>query len=154
PVDVEDPDEARWLEACIWPDQPERRERLRAACALATASPVRLVAGNVLDVLPDVLAGLASDILPVVTTTWAIAYLKPSDRFRFLHRLNALAVDRPIAWVAGEGVGLAPGVPVMRDPKTAEHSLLSVAVAEGRHFSVETVARCHPHGRWIEWLSP
>ena len=154
PVDVRDPAETRWLEACVWPDQPERRARLRAACALAITHPVRFVAGDVLDVLPGVLASVEQDVLPVVITTWAIAYLKPSDRFRFLHRLGAAALDRPIAWVSGEAVGLAPGVPTIGDAKTAAHSLLAVAVADGRRFSAETVARCHPHGRWIEWLAP
>jgi len=31
PVDVTDPHEARWLEACIWPGQPERLERFKAS---------------------------------------------------------------------------------------------------------------------------
>jgi hypothetical protein len=30
PIDVADPDDARWLEACIWPGQPERLARFRA----------------------------------------------------------------------------------------------------------------------------
>ncbi len=30
PIDVTDPREARWLEACIWPGQPERLERFKA----------------------------------------------------------------------------------------------------------------------------
>lgn len=34
PVDVRDPLEARWLEACIWPGQPERLDRFRACRAV------------------------------------------------------------------------------------------------------------------------
>jgi len=34
PVDVRDADEARWLEACIWPGQPERLERMKACRAI------------------------------------------------------------------------------------------------------------------------
>lgn len=154
PVDVRDPAEARWLEACLWPDQPERIARLRAAIELARADPPRLVAGNVLDVLPAALAAVPADALPVVTTTWAIAYLKPSDRFRFLHRITAAAMQRPVAWVSAESVGLAPAVPTLGDDKTSAHSLLAIAVATGAQLAVETVARCHPHGRWIEWLTP
>ena len=30
PVDLHDPDAVRWLECCIWPDQPERLARLPA----------------------------------------------------------------------------------------------------------------------------
>jgi hypothetical protein len=34
PVDVTDADDARWLRACLWPDQPERAARLEAEMAL------------------------------------------------------------------------------------------------------------------------
>ena len=39
PIDVTDPVEARWLEACVWPDQPDRFHRLVAAIELARARP-------------------------------------------------------------------------------------------------------------------
>jgi hypothetical protein len=46
PVDVTDADDARWLRACLWPDQPEQLARLEAEMALAaTAPPLLLVAG-------------------------------------------------------------------------------------------------------------
>src|SRR5262245_36458472 len=35
PVDVHDPAATRWLEACVWPDQPDRFERLRTALDVA-----------------------------------------------------------------------------------------------------------------------
>lgn len=34
PIDVRDPIEARWLEACIWPGQPERLDRFKACRAI------------------------------------------------------------------------------------------------------------------------
>jgi len=39
PVDVTDADDARWLRACLWPDQPERVARLEAEMALAATAP-------------------------------------------------------------------------------------------------------------------
>lgn len=38
PIDIRDPVEARWLEACIWPGQSERLARFKACKALLTAS--------------------------------------------------------------------------------------------------------------------
>src|SRR5690606_6157995 len=35
PLDVTDPDATAWLENLVWPEQDERRERLRHAVALA-----------------------------------------------------------------------------------------------------------------------
>lgn len=46
PVRTDDAAELRWLEACIWPDQPERLERFRAAVGLVRADPPRLVRGD------------------------------------------------------------------------------------------------------------
>src|SRR5262249_30648926 len=41
PVDVTGADDARWLRACLWPDQPEPAARLEAEIALpATAPPL------------------------------------------------------------------------------------------------------------------
>ena len=35
PVDLRDPDDVRWLRACVWPDQRARHERFEAALAVA-----------------------------------------------------------------------------------------------------------------------
>jgi hypothetical protein len=53
PVDVTDADDARWLRACAWPDQPERVARLEAEIALAAAAPPLLLRGDAVEVLPD-----------------------------------------------------------------------------------------------------
>src|SRR5699024_5019774 len=68
PVDVTDADDARWLRACIPPDQPERLARLEAEIALAATAPPALLRGDPVDVLPDALARVPADALPVVIT--------------------------------------------------------------------------------------
>src|SRR5262245_52311785 len=73
PVDVTDADDARWLRACVWPDQPERAARLEAEIALAATAPPLLLVGDAVEVLPDAFARVPADALPVVTTTWALS---------------------------------------------------------------------------------
>ena len=51
PLDVTDPADVAWLEALIWPEQSDRRERLRAAIAVVAADPPILVRGDLLDEL-------------------------------------------------------------------------------------------------------
>ena len=46
PIDVTDPIEARWLEACVWPDQADRFHRLRAAIELATTGAAQSAVGR------------------------------------------------------------------------------------------------------------
>ncbi len=153
PIDVRNDADARWLRACLWPDQPERIERLEAAITLAEQSPPTLIAGNALDVLPDAIAHVPDDALVVVTTTWVLAYFELGDRLRFVRRLDEVAARRPVAWVSGEGVGIAPSVPTLGDSRRSGHSLLGLAVFDGRSLATETLGRCHPHGRWLEWLA-
>lgn len=152
PIDVTKADDARWLRACLWPDQPERVTRLEAAIALAAADPPTLLAGDAVELLPDALARVPDTAVPVVTTTWALSYFSLEARLRFLRRLDEAAASRPLAWVSMEGVGIAPAVPTRGDSRLASHSVVGIATAHGGSFRVDAVARCHPHGSWMEWL--
>ena len=42
---------ARLLEAFVWPDQPERLERLRAAIEIVRADPPELIRGDYVDLV-------------------------------------------------------------------------------------------------------
>src|SRR5947208_14798034 len=88
PVDVTDADEARWLRACLPPDQPEPAARLDAELALAATAPPLLLRGDTVEVLPDAFARVPADVLPVVTTTWALSSFPLESRLRFLQRLD------------------------------------------------------------------
>ena len=148
PVDVTDPDTARWLRACL---PPERGERLAAEIALATP-PLRL-AGDPVEVLPDAFARVPADALPVVTTTWALSALPLDGRLRFLHRLDEAATDRAVAWVSVEGVGVAPSVPTLGDRRASGHSIIGVAVFGHSTLRTEAVGRCWSRGRLLAWLA-
>jgi hypothetical protein len=152
PVDVRDPDDARWLHACLWPDQPERVARLNAAITLAESAPPTLLQGDAVDVLPDAFARVPDDALPVVTPPWALSYFPLESRLRFLRRLDEAAKSRPVAWVSAEGVGIAPAVPTLGDDRGAPHSVVGLAIFERASLRAQAVGRCHPHGRWLEWL--
>jgi len=148
PVDVTDPDAARWLRACL---PPEHGERLAAEIALATP-PLRL-AGDPVEVLPAALARVPADALPVVTTTWALSALPLEGRLRFLHRLDEAATDRAVAWVSVEGVGVAPSVPTLGDRRASGHSIIGVAVFRHSTLRTEAVGRCWSRGRLLAWLA-
>jgi hypothetical protein len=106
PIDVTDAVDARWLRACLAPDQSERLARLDAEMALATAAPPLRLQGNAVEVLPDAIARVPADALPVVTTTWALSHFPLESRLRFLHRLDEAAAGRAVAWVSAEAVGV------------------------------------------------
>ncbi|HYH24263.1 MAG TPA: DUF2332 domain-containing protein, partial [Blastococcus sp.] len=94
-VDVTDEDDARWLRACVAPDQRKRSAQLDAEMALAATAPPLLLRGDAVDLLPDAVSRVPDDALPVVTTTWALSQVPLASRLRFLHRLDEAAARRP-----------------------------------------------------------
>jgi hypothetical protein len=153
PVDVTDPDAARWLRACLWPDQPESVARLEAEMSLAATSPPLLVQGDVVEMAPEAFARVPADALPVVITTWALSRLPLESRLRFLHRLDEAAAGRPVAWVSAEGVGVAPTVPTLGDRRASGHSIIGLAVLQQTTLRTEAVGRCWSRGRLLAWFA-
>jgi hypothetical protein len=153
PVDVTDADQARWLRACLWPDQPERAARLEAEMALAATAPPLLLQGDAVEVMPGAFAQVPADALPVVTTTWALSCFPLESRLRFLHRLDEAATGRAVAWVSAEGVGVAPTIPTLGDRRASGHSIIGLAVFGGPALRAEAIGRCWSRGRMLAWLA-
>jgi hypothetical protein len=156
PVDVTNADDARWLRACLWPEQPnqpERAARLEAEMALTATAPPLLLQGDAFEVLPDALARVPADALPVVTTTWALSHFPTERRLRFLRRLEEAAAGRPVAWVSAEGVGVAPTIPTLGDRRASGHSIIGLAVFGRSALRAEAIGRCWSRGRLLAWLA-
>ena len=149
PVDVTDPDEARWMRACL---PPEQVTRLDAELALAMTAPPLVLRGDAVEVLPEALARVPADVLPVVTTTWALRRFSLEQRLRFLHRLDDAATHRPVAWVSAEGVGVAPAIPTFGDRHASGHSIIGLAVFDHATLRAEGVGRTWSRGRMLSWL--
>jgi hypothetical protein len=154
-VDLEpvDADDARWLRACLPPDQPDRIAKLEAELALAATCPSVLLQGDAIEVLPDAFAHVPADALPVVTTTWALSAFPLERRLRFLQRLDEAAADRAVAWVSAEGVGVAPAIPTLGDRRAFGHSTIGLAVFDRSSLRAEAIGRCWSQGRWLSWLA-
>jgi hypothetical protein len=147
PVDVRDPEQSRWLEACVWPDQTDRFERLRAALAIARTADVEIRTGDaVTDTAALVTAAVAH---PVVTNTWVLNYLSSAERLAYVAALESCCRRRDISWVFAESPVLVPELPVA-DRRETLSSLVLVRWRDGRR-TVDHLARCHPHGYWIQW---
>ena len=153
PVDLSDADDARWLRACLWPDQRERVAQLEAALASAATAPPLLLQGDAVEVLPDAVAQLPADALPVVTTTWALSRFPLERRLRFLQRLDYAAAGRAVAWVSAEGVGVAPAIPTLGDRRAFGHSTVGLTVVHQSALRAEAIGRCWSQGRWLAWLA-
>lgn len=150
PVDVADEDAVRWLAACVFADQPGRIARLHAAVAVARQDPVPLVRGNVLDVLPDVVAGLPEDATPCLVHTWVATYLPRDDRPRYVETVTRLAARRPLLWIAGEPAGVLPG---LGDRNARTDTELGLARVSGPDVTWRSLGEMHSHGAWLNWTA-
>jgi hypothetical protein len=154
PVDAGDPDQARWQLACVWPDTG-RLPRTRLALDEVRKSPPTIVAGDAVEAVTDVVLGVPKTAVPVVMTTWALAYLSPEDRAAFRDKLAAAASTRPIAWLTGEGPGVVDafaGIDAPSDEQGVHASVLGLEIFNGTGAAApELLAFVHPHGNWIDW---
>ena len=106
PLDVTDPDDLHWLECLIWPEQEQRRERLRAAAAVVAAEPPLLVTGDLVDDLAELAAQAPPEATLVVFHTAVLGYVDRATRRRFAD----LVQDLPGHWIANEHPSLLEGV--------------------------------------------
>jgi len=135
PVDPSDPDDARWLEALVWPENHERRTRLRAALGAASGVPTRLVAGDALETLPEVLAELPHDEPALVMNSFVLNQLSRGDRAAIASIVEQQRAKRSIYRVSCEWLD-------------ADAEGASVEVDDGS--GLRRVGIAHPHGEWLE----
>lgn len=151
PIDVSDTDDARWLQACCWPDQTDRFERLRAAIAIARTDPPEIVSGDAVETIGATIEAVPVEQHPVVTCSWALNYLGADARRAFVEELDRAGESRDLSWVFAESPALTPELPHAADLE-GEHTTAIVLVRwrDGRR-SVDHLATGHPHGYWLHW---
>jgi hypothetical protein len=154
PVDVRDPDATRWLLACVWPDTG-RLPRTRRALEEARKDPPRLVAGDAVDGVTELVLGLPVGVTPVVTTTWMLAYLPRARRVAFADALADASRERPVAWINAEGAGVVERFAALSPPIDAqgtEASVLGLLTFRGGELDgTELLGFAHQHGSSIDW---
>lgn len=101
PLDVTDPADLAWLEALIWPEQHERRERFRAAAAITAADPPTLIRGDLVDDLEQLAAQAPTGVTLVVFHTSVLYQVPAARRSLFLDAVRAL----PGHWISVDGSG-------------------------------------------------
>lgn len=148
PVDVSEPDDARWLLACVWPETG-RLPRTELAIKEAAADPPAVSRGDVFDALPDAVRGLPGDTAVCVSTFWSFSYFPPHLRPAFTEMLAGLAAERPLVWLYGDGPGAGPDF-----GEPPDECVLGLVFFDGREPEPSFLAQVQPHGDWIKWVAP
>lgn len=157
PIDAADPLATDWLRACIWPEQTDRLTRLEAALTEVARVRPRLVAGDMVQTLPTLLAEVDPDAAPVVFASMALTYLDRTARRRLATTLAEVGAERDLTVVVNEasvaGAELfVDGRPVTAGPPDViGAALLTVVSWRGGRADVEVLGRTDGHGTWLEW---
>ncbi len=136
PLDPSDEDARRWLEALIWPERVERRQRLRAALEMMAGLEIEMIGGDALETLPGALDRLPRSDPAVVMSSFALNQFDKAGRGRLESTVSeARAAGRPIYRVSMEVLH-----------KADDWAQLVVDDGSG----AVTVGQAHPHGEWVE----
>ena len=136
PLDVRDAAGARWLQALVWPDQPERMARLRAAIDVVRTEPPRLLRGDAVALLPSILAEQPEGAALVVFHCHTLNQFPAEARAAFEDVLRGCA--RPIYRVGLEYRG--------------EPEMTLYEYRDGRLASERVLARYGAHGGGVTWM--
>ena len=135
PLDPGDDEARRWLDALIWPEHEERRDRLRRALEIISEIRVQMVRGDALATLPRVLDSLPGDEPALVMNSFAFAQFSPEGRQEVEAISNRARERRPVFRATME----------LYD---ASDDWARMVIDDGT--GPKTVGQAHPHGEWIE----
>lgn len=141
PIDVTDPEAALRLCSYVWPDDPDRLDRLRAAIGLARQDPITVDRDDALDWLADKLESLQPGVGTVIFHSIFWAYLSRSAR----DELTAL-IER-----TGEQARIGQPLCWLRLEQEDQVCQLRLRVWPAGGGQDELLADVHPHCRWIRW---
>jgi len=142
PLDVTDPAVAARLKAYIWPEMPERAERLDAAIRMVRAEGVSIEAT---DAAPWVEARLAepqpAGVTRVLVHSVVWQYLPEPSAERIRRAMAGAATrataERPLGWVA------------MEPDRAFGEQIVTVKSWPG-HGEWQVVATAHAHAAWVK----
>ena len=155
PISVDDAAEVRWLRACLWPHDAERRARFDAAVAIARTQ--RWPLGTTTDAAASVEAWLrdvADDVTPVVFNSWVLQYFDAALLRHHVDAMLATVAHGRAVWISAEDPTRSrtwwPDKPASEADALPNATSWTIARRDG-HGGVawSLAATSHAHGRWM-----
>jgi hypothetical protein len=148
PVDPANPDQRRWLEALVWPENRDEAALLEAALGIVQRNPPRIVAGNAIEVLPRL-----NDELPalqplVILHSATRAHVPKAERAAFDNAIEELARRRTVFRLAIEGTR----EPDSRLDEPPPFHMLTLQRLSAIGHETRAIAGVDGHARWIHAL--
>jgi hypothetical protein len=105
PIDVHDPEAILWLRALVWPEQQSRATLLQQAVRIARSHTPKILAGDALTTLGEVLVSAPKRTTLCVFKTFVAQEWPMNKREEFTRLLLANSVEREIFLISLEWLG-------------------------------------------------
>ena len=138
-VDLTDSIETMWLKSLIWPDQLDRMKLLDAAVEQFIKSPVSLLEGDAINLLPTLLKTVPESACVCVLHSHTLNQFSFEQREQFDSLLLEFSRHRTLVQLSVEWI------------YTPQTQLEVVYWERGQSLKTH-LANVDHHGRWIEWL--
>jgi hypothetical protein len=135
-VNLSDMNDRQWLRALVWPDQPQRLDRLDRAIAIFRNAPPEILGGDALALLPDVLAAVPPGDTVCVYHTIAVYQFSAAMKDALIAILTN--AGRPVWHLSFEFDG------------AQDYALTLTRHADGV-AEAQVLAVAQAHGGWIDW---
>jgi hypothetical protein len=162
PLDVSNAHDARWLMACVWPEQRDRLELLRSVLDVARSDPPQLVKGDAIEVLEEVALGIPPHLTICLFNSATLCYFTDAECAAFVSVADRIARERELHWLSLEGgtrqtFGARLPFDALYKPRSTDRptdifGILGYARWRGTQREDRVAARADMHGRWIEWM--
>ena len=139
PIDVRDPNARLWLRALIWPEHRERARLLGRAIEAAKRDPPPLIAGDAIEVLPNILPSVPLDCTLCVFRVWTSLPQRAREQLSSLMAQYGQKRDMFVISTVGQ--------------RGNEIDLQLISFVKGVK-TVKLLTHCETHGEWLEWLPP
>jgi hypothetical protein len=151
PIELADADQARWLRACVWPDQRDRLHRLEAAIEIALANPPDIRKGTAVGDVAVCVEQASNSGHPVVLNSWVLNYLTADERRAYVAELDRLGAGRDLSWLYAEAPAMCDGVPFASGNDGEHRTVLTLVTWRAGRRTLQQLAIAHPHAYWIQW---
>ncbi len=141
PLDVHNPETARWLRALIWPEHHDRAQLIEAALAMAQQQHLPIIAGDAVERLPEVLAQVPAEMTLCIYHSYALNQTPDLVRESIFAQIADFARTRELFRVCEEWYAKVP---------QAELEFFWYHDGAIEH---EKLAECESHGRWLKFAA-
>ena len=166
PLDLTRPDVRSWLAACV-PQEITAVTRFHRAVEVAMSWPARLVRGEALTVLPEVVVSIPDQTLVCIVDSYVHVFFTADELERFRALIDELGAARDLDWISVDPlvpmgvsatksvVGLpVPAAIIDRNRAGAVFGVIGRLSYRNGKRSASLLGLAHPGASWLEWLEP